>query len=187
MTARDAEPGTTVVAGQSVLEIVDPRELWVGVRFDQSSAAGLRAGLPATIVLRSRPTERFAGRVLRVEPRADAVTEEILAKVVIEAPLESLPPLGELAEVTASLPALPEAPVVPSASVQRRDGQTGVWVVEGDALRFRPVKLGAADLEGRVQVLDGLQRDARIVVHSERALHERSRFHIVQRMKDVAS
>lgn len=187
VTARDAEAGTTVVAGQAVLEIVDPAQLWIAVRFDQSSAAGLREGLPATVVLRSRPAQPLAARVLRVEPRADAVTEEILAKVVFDAPLAALPPLGELAEVTARLPALDAAAVVPNASVQRRDGSAGVWVVEEGRLRFRPVRLGAADLDGRVQVLEGLASGERVVVYSERALGERSRFHVVERIPGAAS
>lgn len=182
VTLRDAEPGTTVVAGQSVIEIVDPAQLWIDARFDQSSAAGLRAGLPATIVLRSRPAERFAGRVLRVEPRADAVTEEILAKVTFDAPPGALPPLGELAEVTVALPSTPSAPVVANAAVLRRDGRTGVWVVEKGGLAFRPVKLGAGDLDGRVQVLDGLAQDERVVVHSARVLGEKARIRVVERI-----
>ncbi|MFV5464581.1 efflux RND transporter periplasmic adaptor subunit, partial [Acinetobacter sp. 207] len=38
VTARYAEPGSTVVAGQTVLEIVDPNSIWMNARFDQSSA-----------------------------------------------------------------------------------------------------------------------------------------------------
>jgi HlyD family secretion protein len=182
VTLRDAEPGTTVVAGQSVIEIVDPAQLWIDARFDQASAAGLRAGLPATIVLRSRPADRFAGHVLRVEPRADAVTEEILAKVTFDAAPGALPPLGELAEVTVALPSTPSAPVVANAAVMRRDGRTGVWVVEKGGLAFRPVRLGAGDLDGRVQVLDGLAQDERVVVHSARVLGERTRIRVVERI-----
>ena len=48
---RLAEPGTTVVAGQAVVEIVDPAELWINARFDQTRAGGITAGLPAHIVL----------------------------------------------------------------------------------------------------------------------------------------
>ena len=57
VVARDADPGTTVVAGQAVVEVIDPGSLWINVRFDQISAAGLRAGLPAEIVaaLAARP------------------------------------------------------------------------------------------------------------------------------------
>ena len=47
---RLAEPGTTVVAGQAVIEVVDPTELWINARFDQTRAGGIAAGLPARIV-----------------------------------------------------------------------------------------------------------------------------------------
>src|SRR5574337_1522041 len=85
VAARDADPGTTVVAGQAVVEVIDPASLWIDTRFDQVSADGLAAGLPAKITLRSRQTQSLAGRVMRIEPRADAVTEETLAKIVFDA------------------------------------------------------------------------------------------------------
>ena len=47
-------------------------------------------------------------KVLRVEPVADVVTEEMLAKVVLDSVPTPLPPLGELAEITVTLPALPQ-------------------------------------------------------------------------------
>ncbi|HEU0219639.1 MAG TPA: efflux RND transporter periplasmic adaptor subunit [Gallionella sp.] len=185
VVARNADPGTTVVAGQSVVEIIDPASLWINVRFDQLRTSGLRAGLPVRIALRSRAGQALAGRVLRVEPLADAVTEETLAKVVFDG-LPELPPIGELAEVTVALPELPAAPVVPDASVQRTDGRLGVWLVEGDALRFAPVKAGATDLDGRVQILDGLKAGVRVVVYSQRALDNRSRIKIVERLAGVS-
>lgn len=43
--------------------------------------AGLVAGLPARIVLRSQADRGLGGKILRVEPVADPVTEEVLAKV----------------------------------------------------------------------------------------------------------
>ena len=43
IVSREAEPGTTVVAGQAVLRLVVPESLWVRARVDQSRAAG-RAG-----------------------------------------------------------------------------------------------------------------------------------------------
>jgi HlyD family secretion protein len=53
VTSRDAEPGSTVVAGQAVLRLMDPTSLWVSTRLDQNRAAGLREGLPARVTLRS--------------------------------------------------------------------------------------------------------------------------------------
>ncbi len=186
VAARNADPGTTVVAGQAVVEVIDPATLWIHVRFDQLRVAGLRAGLPAQIVLRSQEGERRAGRVLRVEPMADAVTEETLAKVTFAVLPKRLPSLGELAEVTVALSALPAAPTVPNASIQRVDGHLGVWLLEEDKLRFAPIKVGATDLDGRVQILDGIEAGERVVVYSQRALGPRSRVKIVEQMEGVS-
>ena len=186
VVVRDADPGTTIVAGQAVVEVIDPKSLWINVRFDQISASGLAGGLPARIVLRSRSGQALTGRVLRVEPKADVVTEELLAKVVFDAMPQALPPLGELAEVTVDLPALPPAPTLQNAAVQRQGEQVGVWQIVGGDLRFTPVKLGAFDLEGYVQVREGLKNGDQVVAYSEKALTARSRIHVVDRIAGVA-
>lgn len=182
VTVRGADPGTTIVAGQAVVEVIDPKSLWINTRFDQISASGLTAGLPARIALRSRGGQTLIGRVLRVEPLADAVTEETLAKVAFETQPDRLPPVGELAEVTLSLPTLPAMPVIPNAAVQRVDGRPGVWRIVNGGLRFTSVKLGAADLDGHVQVREGLADGDRVVVYCEKALTARSRIHVVERI-----
>lgn len=183
---RDANPGTTIVAGQSIVEIIDPTTLWVNVRFDQSSATGLAAELPAQIVLRSRKDQPLAGQVLRLEPKADAVTEELLAKVIFNAIPEPLPPLGELTEVTVALAAVEAMPVITNSSIRSHEGKMGVWkVVDGDTI-FTPIKLGASDLDGLVQVHEGLEVGDKIVQYSEKALGANSRIKVVDHIKGVA-
>ena len=178
--ARAVDPGTTVLAGQAVVEIIDPKSLWVHARFDQSSATGLVPGLAAQISLRSRQGQVLQASLLRLEPKADAVTEELLGKVGFNAIPAVLPPIGELAEVTLGLPALPAAPVILNAAVRREGDKVGVWkLVDGD-LVFAPVVLGASDLEGYVQVLEGLQSGDRIVTYSEKPLTAKSNIHEVE-------
>jgi len=186
VVARDADPGSTVVAGQSVVEVIDPQSLWIHVRFDQISATGLTAGLPAKISLRSRNGQSLKGRVLRVEPLADAVTEEILAKIVFDDLPDPLPPIGELAEVTVTLPELPAMPVVSNAAVRTVDDQLGVWQVQDGELRFVAVKLGTGDLDGQVQLREGLTIGDQVVVYSEKALSKRSRLNIVEQIPGAA-
>ena len=185
ITARDADPGTTVVAGAPVVEMIDPNSLWIDTRFDQLSATGLAAALPASIVLRSRAAQPLAGEVLRVDPLADAVTEETLAKIRFKHLPQPLPPIGELADVTVTLPALPARPTVPNASLQRVDGKLGVWRVEADTLQFMPVKVLGRDLDGHVQV-DGLKAGERVVVYSQRTLGAHSNISIVARIPGVS-
>lgn len=182
ITQRLADPGTTVVAGQAIVELVAPDAIWIDARFDQQRARGLAAGLPVQIALRSRGGDTLDGRVVRVEPQADAVTEELHAKIsFVPAPLP-LPPLGELAEVTVSLPAQAATTVVMNASLQRVDGVLGVWRVVAGDLQFAPVRIGASDLDGRVQVLDGLRVGDAVVVYSQKALAANSRIRIVDRI-----
>ncbi len=180
--SRDAEPGSTVVAGQAVVRVVDPQSLWIRVRFDQGRSGGLAAGLKASIVLRSDPARPLAGTVVRVEPVADSVTEESVAMVGFERPAAGADvraSIGEIAEVTLALPAVQRALVVPSASLQRRGEQTGVWRIEDGAPRFAPVRLGVSGLDGRVQVLEGLAAGDTVVVHSERELASGNRVEVV--------
>jgi HlyD family secretion protein len=176
--SRDAEPGSTVVAGQAVIKLVDPASLWVKVRFDQGRSAGLATGLPAAIALRSNPAQPLAGRVARLEAVSDSVTEERVAQVAFEQRPEGVA-IGELAEVTVTLPPTRAAVVVPNASIRQRADQTGVWLADGGDLRFAPLRLGQTSLDGRVEVLAGLKAGDRVVLHSEKELGAASRIKVV--------
>jgi len=186
VSRRDADPGTTAIAGQSVIEIVDPGIRWINVRFDQKRAQGLRAELPAQILLRSQSGKSLEGKVTRVESHADSVTEEVLAKVEFRQRPEKMPSIGELAEVTVALGHLKETPFVPNASVQRVDGHMGVWVVEDGDLRFVAVRFGASDLDGRMQALEGLTVGQQVVVYSQKTLTANRRIKIVDSLAPPA-
>ena len=177
--SRDAEAGSTVVAGQAVVKLVDPATLWVKTRFDQGRSAGLAVGLRADISLRANPAVPLAGQVARLESVSDSVTEERVAQISFN----TLPvgvSLGELAEVTVSLPTTAQGLVVSNASVKRQGDQVGVWLADGSGLRFAPLRLGQTGLDGRVQVLSGLQAGDPVVVYSEKELSGNSRIKVVE-------
>ena len=178
VVSRDAEPGSTVVAGQAVLRVIEPSSLWVKVRLDQARSGGLAVGLPAQIVLRSSPGRPLLGKVARVEALSDSVTEERVAQIGFDQDPTGLS-VGELAEVTLSLAPAAKAVLLPNAAIKRRQAQTGVWVISAGSLRFAPVRIGQASLEGQVQVLDGVNPGMTVVVHSEKELGERSRITVV--------
>ena len=178
VTSRDAEPGSTVIAGQPVLKLYDPRSVWVTVRLDQGRSAGLMVGLPADITLRSNPRLPLAGKVVRVEPTSDSVTEERIARVAFDH-LPQGTSTGEMAEVTLHLPAIGDALLISNASLRYRGAQSGVWLYADGRLRFAPVKSGAEGLDGRVQILEGLRAGDHVVVYSERNLEDNSRITVV--------
>ena len=177
VTSRDAEAGSTVVAGQPVLRLMDPASLWVRLRVDQGRSAGLAPGLKASILLRSQPRTALTGQVARVELLADSVTEERIAQVAFDATAGAS--VGELAEVTLQLPETPTSLLLPNASIQRQQGQTGVWQLDGGKPVFAPVQLGTHSLDGQVQVLDGVKAGDEVVVYSEKALSAGARVQVV--------
>ena len=171
VVARDAEPGATVVAGQSVFRLIDPATLWIRTRIDQGRFQGIAVGQPAMIVLRSQPAKQLAGKVVRLEVQADSVTEERFVNVAFnEAP--GVLPLGELAEVTIDFPSVANALVVPAAAIKKQGKQNGVWLVEAGSLRFQPVEIGAQSLDGKVQILKGISLQDNVVVYSQQLLSD---------------
>jgi HlyD family secretion protein len=178
VTSREAEGGSTVVAGQAVLKLIDPASLWVTTRLDQSRSAGLRVGLPTEITLRSSVRGAVAGKVARIEPVSDSLTEERIAQVTFE----NLPPgvsTGELAEVIVRLPTVRDVLLIPNAALRRRGARSGVWVHDDGKLRFVSVKTGAEGQDGMVQVVDGLKAGDEVVVYSQRELRDGSRIKVV--------
>ena len=190
VTSRDAEAGSTVVAGQPVLRLVDPDSLWIKLRVDQGRSGGLAPGLSASIVLRSQPHTPLTGQVARLDLMADSVTEERIAQVAFTPPPAGgrvTAAVGEMAEVTLQLPQTGTALLVPNASIQRQQGQTTVWRLEDGKPVSVPVRLGASSLDGQVQVLEGLKAGDAIVVYSQKALAPNARVKVVDALVKAQS
>jgi HlyD family secretion protein len=171
VVAREAEPGSTVVAGQAVLRLIAPGSVWLKTRIDQAQAGAVAPGQPAEIVLRSRQREKLPGRVARIEAQGDSVTEERLLSVNFERLPDGLA-LGELAEVTILLPRLTNVLALPAAAVKQVDGKTGVWRRTEGRARFHPLETGIRTLDGQVEVRSGLAVGDEVIVHSPVELRE---------------
>jgi HlyD family secretion protein len=178
VSARLVEPGTTIVAGQAVVQVIDPATLWVKARIDQGQAGAVRAGQPAEIVLRSDATRIHRGEVQRIDWVSDAVTEERIVNVGFATRPDGVS-VGELVEVTIRTAELADVRSVPAAALKRLDRQDGVWQYADGRVAFRPVKAGITTLDGRSQLLDGPGVGDEVVVHSEAALHPDTRVKVV--------
>lgn len=186
VSARDAEPGSTAVAGQPVVKLIDPSSLWIRLRIDQGRSGGLAPGLPAEIILRSKPSQVLPGKVARLEVLSDNVTEERVAQVTFD----TIPPgisVGELAEVTLKLPASLPGLRLPNAAIRQHAGKSGVWVRDNGELRFVAVRQGLASLDGRVLVQGELKAGDQVVVFSEKELSAGSRIRIVDSLTGQGS
>ena len=184
VTTRDAEAGSTVVAGQAVLKLIEPASLWVKTRFDQGRSAGLAVGLPAEIALRSNPSRLLAGKVVRLDLVSDSVTEERIAQIAFDT-LPTGISLGELAEVTLKFPTTQARFLVPNASLKRLNDQLGVWLYHEGKAKFVAVKTGQSSLDGQVEILDGLSGGEQVIVHSAKEINADSRLKIVESLAEA--
>lgn len=179
--SRDAEPGSTVIAGQAVLRVVEPESLWVKARLDQGRSRGLAVGQAAEIVLRSQAATPLAGKVARIEPLSDSVTEERIAMVSFDRIPAGLG-VGEMTEVTLHTGSAQPGLVLPNAAIKQLPQGAGVWkLVEGKP-HLTPVKLGSMNLDGATLVVAGLAAGDEVVVHSERELAEGARVKVVSQL-----
>jgi HlyD family secretion protein len=169
VSARLAEPGSTVVAGQAVLQVIDPATLWLRVRIDQGRSNGLAVDLSAAIALRSQPGQTLPGRVARIDLVGDAVTEERIANVAFDSPPAQLA-IGELAEVTLRLPSVDKALSIPAAALTRQGNAPGVWRLVDGRAQFVTVSTGITSADGQVQVMSGLAAGDTVIVYSSKTI-----------------
>lgn len=179
--SRDAEPGSTVIAGQPVLRLVEPGSLWIRARLDQGRSRGLAVEQAADIVLRSNASATLPGKVARIEPLSDSVTEERIAQITFERIPEGLS-VGEMTEVTVKTGPTQPGLVVPNAAIKQMPQGSGVWKLKDGKPTLIPVKLGSSSLDGSVQIVDGLVAGDEVVVHSERDLAEAVRIKVVSQL-----
>ncbi|MCC7464410.1 MAG: hypothetical protein IT480_18350 [Gammaproteobacteria bacterium] len=90
-----------------------------------------------------------------------------------------------LAEVTVRLAQLPAMLTISNAAIRVVDGRRGAWKWDGSKPVFAPLKLGRSDLDGNVQVLDGLRAGDQVILYSEAAINARSRLRIVDALPGI--
>lgn len=162
--ARQKELGSALGAGEAVMTLIDPKTVWVLAFIDESKSGEIAVGKAAEIVLRSRPAQRFRGRVARIEPESDRVNEERRVAIAFD----TLPAdfhLGEQAEVYITTVRLPQAILVPEAAIIGIGKSRGtVWTIEDGHLQQNEVTLGHRLLDGRYEVTGGLPDNAKVLM-----------------------
>jgi HlyD family secretion protein len=170
VVARNLNLGSMPVPGQAVFNLVDPQTIWVLGYIDERLAGRLQLGQKAEIILRSRPGERLAGHVARIEIQSDPVNEERLVEIAFDT-IPSDIHLAEQAEVFIVTGVLPRAVLVPQTAVTGLGGGEGiVWTVEQGRLAQRRVSFGPELVDGRLPIVAGLPDGAEVVVAPQAGL-----------------
>jgi HlyD family secretion protein len=147
-------------ARTSVVALADLNDLQIELDISQADFARLKMNQRAEIIPEAFPSLKYSGFIAEIAPEANRAKATVQVKVKVENPDEQLRPemnarvnfLGEeSATQTKSAPRV----LVPKAAVVRKDGNAFVFVVKGNRVEQRSVRLG--DESGEFYyVLEGL-------------------------------
>ena len=162
VSLRHAQPGERVALDAKVVSIVDLSRLQLEASVPPAAIGQVKIDQPMSFKVEGFGERAFVGRIERINPAATAGSRSISVYAVIDNP-DGLLRSGMFAQGALTLARVDNALAVPASAVREEVGQTFVYAIENGMLKRKNVKVGAADAEGRVQVLDGLVAGDRIV------------------------
>jgi RND family efflux transporter MFP subunit len=185
---KDAQPGemvSPVSAGggftrTGICTIVDMKSLEINVDVNESYINRVRPGQDVVAVLNAYPEWQIPARVITMVPTADRQKATVLVRIAFN----QLDPriLPDMAvKVTflrqpddSAAPATRSTALVPKAAIAAEGNQSFAFVLHGDVVERRAVKLGGSDGE-RVEIAAGLQPGDRVVLSPPSTLKDGSK------------
>jgi len=155
VTKRWVNLGDSVVPGQKMFNVADTSLIYVHANIDQSLTGKIEKEQTATVILRGREDQPLPGHVLRLNPQADAATEETVAEVTFKIPPEQFQ-LGQWANVFIKVGEAKDALAVPSTALMPMGNQVFVFAVDAnDWVRREAVTVSARSPRSPVVAVAG--------------------------------
>ncbi len=167
----DLKPGAYLNMGDLVAAVGRLDRVHVKVYVDEPDLGRVNMGMPVTITWDALPGRQWKGSVDRTPSEIVTMGARQVGEVLctIENPDMDLLP-GTNVNVVILSETVENAITIPKQSVFRQQGQTGVYFLEGDRLRWRPVTLGIGNTT-RTQVNELKEGDA-VALPSEKPLKD---------------
>ncbi len=156
-----------LVASVGVLD-----RLRVRIYVDEPELGRVSVGLPVTITWDALPGQQWRGAVeqlpVEVHPLGTRQVGEVLC--TIDNPRQVLVPGTNInAEIRSQV--VNNALTIPKEAMRRDAKGSGVFVLNGDTIRWRAVKTGASSIN-RVQIAEGLEEGDAVALPTDVALRE---------------
>jgi RND family efflux transporter MFP subunit len=162
VTAKGAEPGEVVQAGQMIVQVA--QKGGKDAVFNVPAALMRQSGKPpmVTVALADDPAISTVGHVREISPQADPTTGTYLVKVGLDSPPDTMR-LG--ATVVGSVTLSPEPVVsVPGTSIVQLDGKPAVWVVDPSSGKVTARAVNVIRYDASAVVISSGLKDGDIVV-----------------------
>jgi membrane fusion protein, multidrug efflux system len=146
----DAEAGSVVAAGQSVVRIAQLGEREVLVNAPERAVAQMKTASSFLVMFDALPGKFYKAKLRELAPAADAASRTYAARLTL-LDADDAVKLGMSATVRSELGAA-KSIVVPNSALYTRDNATRVWLVDRASETVKPVevKLGDSTNDGVV-------------------------------------
>ena len=169
--------GDQLAAGQTVATVYDVSDLQVATEVDETDIALVKVGQPADVQLDAFPGASFSAKVRRIavapsssQSAAGGVSYEV--DLVLAAGGGPAPRVGMTATADIQVRQARDSLSVPGSALIGRDrGQQAVFVIEGDKVHLRDVRV-SVDGDDRAAIAAGLRAGERVVSRGAERLHD---------------
>jgi membrane fusion protein (multidrug efflux system) len=179
VTQKLSEAGSAVTPQTRLFTVAEVSTLVTRVPVSELEVTSLRAGQLVQLSVDALPGRRVEGRIRRVFPSADSSTRVVPVEVALSgSALDGLRP-GFTVRATFRLDTRTGALVIPSRAVVGAVGGRAVFIVHAGKAERRAVRVGP-DIDGRMEVLEGLVVGDSVVVAGNALLREGATIRVVQ-------
>ena len=140
--------------------------------------ARINIGNPVEVKVDTYPGITFRGKISTINPMVDPVSRAFKIKVEIPNKDHRLKP-GMFARAKIYPEIHKDALIVPFKSVMKREGNTVVFVVEGNMVRLRAVTAGINN-EREIEVIDGLGEGEEVVIEGHYGMADKTKVRVLR-------
>ncbi len=164
---RHVEPGETANPGQPLMTGLSLERLRAIAQVPQSHIVSVRQLARARVIFPTEGNASVEGDTLTISPYADPVSHTFNVRVDLPEGQHGVYPgmFAKVAFVTGEMQRL----LIPAEAVVHRSEVTGVYVIKGQHISFRQIRVGRDFDDGQVEVLAGLDAGERVALEPIRA------------------
>jgi RND family efflux transporter MFP subunit len=163
VSKRHAQAGEKLSPDSPVFSIVDLKQLTLDAQVPASDIPRVKVGQDVRFKVDGFGNRAFVGKVLRINPAAEAGSRAMLVYIGVDNP-DGVLRAGMFAKGVVTTEKSAAHPLLPIAAVQQENGKDVVYRVDGGKVVVQPVRLGLrSEDEGLVEALDGVPAGATVL------------------------
>ncbi len=178
---RMADPGVVVQPGMGIFKIGDYGQVRLRANVAQQDTSRIQIGTPIIAKIPGSDSAGvIRGEITSIFPQTDMVTRTVTVEAVVNNPNQQLLS-GQFVEMEIITEQRPSALSIPQSALVQYNGESAVWVANGDTAQRKAVTTGLSSAD-RIEVKSGLDAGDRVITSGYSRLMEDSKITVVDEL-----